>query len=306
MQFQSGSLYPLGADNGVTNKREHHEIPRFYLSGFAKPDSSFVWAYRRGRSYSPGKKKGRDNPYLAGLGVTTTKRDRYTVVDLNGARHFNLIEDMMREWEEFGRPAITRIRQGQTPRSEEKERLSRYIGCMWKRVEKRERSATEIYQRELEKWRALPRGLADLGLFKLALKAEGAMDYLRSDRGRKYTLLRAAVDPLHHMHEGLMTMRWHILRAPTATYFVTSDAPVVFDEIGGLRRSSLGFPLSSHAALLANWTEGEDLVEIAATPSQVRSFNEAVINAAHQEVYAPFDHKWICDALGDRLPFSNT
>lgn len=134
----------------MTNKREHHAIPRFYLSGFAHAGSSFVWAYRRGRPYSPGKKKGRDNPYLAALGVTTTERDRYTVVDLNGTRHFNLIEDMMREWEEFGKPAIIRIRERQALNHADKERLARYIGCMWRRVEKHEQSATEIYQRELE------------------------------------------------------------------------------------------------------------------------------------------------------------
>jgi Protein of unknown function (DUF4238) len=94
-------------------------------------------------------------------------------------------------------------------------------------------------------------------------------------------------------------MRWHILRAPVGSYFVTSDAPVVFSEVGGLRNSSLGFPLSSEMALLANWTVGEDPIEIAATPEQVRSFNVAIVSAAHEEVFASFDDPWVCDVLSE-------
>lgn len=283
----------------MINKREHHAVPRLYLSGFTQPGTSFVWAYKRGRRYSPGKKKGRDNPYLAGIGVTTTKRDRYTVVDLSGTRHFNLIEDLMREWEELGRPALLRVREGQLLEPDDKVRLARYIGCMWKRVDKHERSASEIYERELAKWQPLPHLLANLGLFGWASEAERALQFVQSEDGRKYTLLRGAVDPLQDMHAGLIKMRWHILRAPVGSYFVTSDAPVVFSEVGGLRNSSLGFPLSSGMALLANWTVGDDVIEVAATPEQVRSFNVAIINAAQEEVFASFNEPWVCDVFNE-------
>jgi len=281
----------------VINKREHHAVPRYYLLGFVQRDTSFVWAYTRGESFRPGKKKGRDNPYLAGVNVTTAKRDRYTVVAPDGLRHFNAIEDAMREWEEYGKPALTAARERRPLREAHKEQLARYIGCMWKRVEKRELSAREIYKRQLQEFAALPRALEAAGSAKLAGQAQSVLDYLRSSEGEKYTLLRAATDPLQMMHRGLLSMRWHLFVAPVGSHFVTSDAPVVFNETAGLQNSSLGFPLSSQIALLAEWTDGPDLREQCVSPEQVRTFNKAIINSAHREVFASASEEWINEAL---------
>jgi hypothetical protein len=285
----------------VNNKREHHAVPRLYLTGFVEPETSFVWAYARGRQFRPGKKKGRDNPYRAGVNVTTTKRDRYTIVAPDGSRQFNTIEDAMREWEELGKPALIAAREHRCLARPEKEHLARYIGCMWKRVEKRETHATEIYERELDRWAGLPLRFAELGVFGRAREAQAALDYLRSPNGQKYSLLRAAVDPLNMMHEGLLRMRWHLLVAPSSSYFVTSDAPVVFNEAAGLQKSSLGFPISAQIALLAEWTVGPDLEEVAVTSEQVRRFNEVIVRGAHKEVFAPRAEEWISEFLSESV-----
>jgi hypothetical protein len=46
-------------------KPKHHELPELYLKGFCEPGTSFVWVFEKGKPFSPGLKRGKNNPYPA-------------------------------------------------------------------------------------------------------------------------------------------------------------------------------------------------------------------------------------------------
>lgn len=79
---------------------DHHELPRYYLSGFAEPGTSFVWVFERGAPYRLGVKYG-NNPRRTGLRKAGLRFDGYVAWHRDGRQHF----EFEREFQKRERPA---------------------------------------------------------------------------------------------------------------------------------------------------------------------------------------------------------
>jgi hypothetical protein len=198
-----------------------------------------VWLYTRGRVYSPGVKKGRDNPYRSGVGVTTVKRDRHAITQLDGATDFNIIEDEFQKVESVAARSLSKLDDRAPLDDLDKAGLADLIGSLWRRPERRMSNVRPMLDRHMRDGQAVARQLALGGHFWLAAPLQRALDFLDTPAGRHHMLMRTATEPLKLMHAGMMKMCWLIGVAPAGTSFVTCDTPVIFDETSGIRDSPL-------------------------------------------------------------------
>jgi len=59
-------------------KRQHHIIPRLYLKGFVtEPGRPFIWVYKRGELFNPGKGKITNNPFMDSINCAGSETDFY-------------------------------------------------------------------------------------------------------------------------------------------------------------------------------------------------------------------------------------
>jgi len=65
-KLMSTGIIFASEDCAMQNKRVHHFTPKKYLRGFTAPgEKSLIWEYaRNGGSFSPGMKRGKNNPAL--------------------------------------------------------------------------------------------------------------------------------------------------------------------------------------------------------------------------------------------------
>jgi len=88
-------------------------------------------------------------------------------------------------------------------------------------------------------------------------------------------------------------MRWQFVKAAPDRYFVTSDNPVVFDRVLGLKAATLIFPLSQKLVLIADHASEDDLAYREAIEEETLKLNTMTIITADQEVYSPYPDRWI-------------
>ncbi len=281
------------------SKPNHHELPRLYLKGFCESGISKLWVFRRLQTFSPGFKKGKNNPFLDGLAKIGVRKDQYAIRVPGQSPDFSYEVKLQRE-EHKADIQINKIRNREAINRADKEIIARYIGMMKKRLTRQDLVAEPILGAQITNfsWDNFQRNLAYAGNFKAALQVPKVKKFFSSGQGKTKVLRENMIKPFNQVHAALMEMIWSFQITPTGEYFVTSDNPIVFDETLGLKRSPLIFPIGQHVALLAQWAQSKDLSFTDISKEETRKINSIIIAAATKEVYSPKPDKWIYEIMG--------
>lgn len=222
-------------------KPKHHELPKLYLKGFCQPRTSFLWVFEKGKSFAPGLKTRKNNPYRGGINVTALRKDGYAARAADGRVHYEY-ERKLHDKETFADSVLRKVRNQEPISWAEKETLARYIGLMIKRLSRRDEQARPRMADILAKseMHGLARELAYAGQFGKARELMDAMEKLESHDGTTGLLRESMLMDFDQVHGAIVGMQWRFLIAASDRYFVTTDNPVVFDttKVSGTHRSS--------------------------------------------------------------------
>jgi hypothetical protein len=270
-------------------KPNHHETPKYYLSGFcASGTSSELCVFERRRPFKPGIKAGKDNPINRGLRTFALRADAYVARDIDGKSHYNY-ENAFEKIEKKAEPAIRKIRKFDAINADEKELLAEYIVTMVKRRTLRD---AKLLPR-VEKVRAEISQVAEREMRKAALEGDlpQAFEIWRqaSHYDEIWLLRESMIQNVGMAQQALITGLWEFVKAPPGCYFVTSDNPVGNAPL----LTTLVFPVSQNIVLTYATTQRKDLSYRQATPDEMRKINAYIILQAEKEVYSPQPDQWI-------------
>lgn len=279
-------------------KQNQHELPELYLRAFCdQAHDGHVWVFTRSEPYAPSLKRGKGNPFRSGIRQTTASRNRYAGRLFDGTFDVEHWEKQLQKREHAMDGVLARVRAREGMDETEKQLFVDYLITMWLRVSKRweaaeKRARTHVGGADFDQ---LARALVDLGRFTDARSIYAAKAFLSSDAGIKHLLLESMLADMKLCRGALLEMTWNFVSAPTGTFFITCDAPFMFDEMLGLAASHVLFPVSPDIMLIAG---RDDRVR---TPYEVVSEDEALkVNSltwasAHQAVFAPAPEKCVYD-----------
>lgn len=276
----------------------HHEIPRFYLEGFCNPGESFLWRFTRAQDFAPGANKSRSNPYRSGLKETALRKDGYAV-RIPGKSVDYSYELRLQQEERKANQVLSKIRNREPLNVNDKLPLAHYITLMQKRLEYRDqqfRGAVEELVRTFD-WDNLQKTLAFYGRFDLALQVPQAQEHFRSNAGITRLLRESMMHPYIDALRELLRMTWTFEVAEEGTYFLTSDNPVIYDEVRGLRESILIFPVTKRVTLIAHRGGEPDMLSRMLPAEMVRQLNTIIVQSARTEVYSSQAEEWIYTTL---------
>jgi len=286
-------------------KPKHHELPELYLKGFCGPATSFVWVFEKGKSFSPGLRRGKNNPYRGGLHVTALRKDAYGVRGDDGRIHYEY-ETKLQQKEMLADAVLVKVRNQEPITASEKETLARYIGLMMRRLSKRDEQARPRMAEILanSEMHRVAQELAYAGNFGKARELVEVMERLQSRDGTTGLLRESMLMEFDKVHGAIIGMPWRFLVAAPGRYFVTTDTPVVFDTYQGLRNSPLLFPISSSVMLDASRFNKQDLVYEQGSRDETRKVNAMVISQAAKTIYAPQPERWVQDGATNGFQFA--
>jgi hypothetical protein len=286
-------------------KPKHHELPEAYLKSFCEPGTSFVWVFEKGKPFSPGLKRGKNNPYRGGLHVTALRKDAYGARGDDGRIHYEY-ETKLQKKETLADSVLVKVRKQEPITLAEKETLARYIGLMMRRLSRRDEQARPRMTKILANSRmhALARELAYMGNFAKARELMEAMERLQTHDGTTSLLRESMLMEFDDVHAAMMRIPWRFAIAAPGRYFVTTDDPVVFDRHQGLGNSPLfTFPLSSSVMLDAWWMHTQDLAYAQLSVAETRHLNAMVISQSDKVIYSPQPDQWVQDGATNGFQF---
>lgn len=267
----------------------HHELPRYYLRGFDAPERpGHVWVFERGRIFCPGMRWERDNPCSLGI--------KRAGLHPNGYGRF---EGDLQKQEHQADDALAKARSGSPLGSDAKQQITRYIGMTWRRLRVREHQVRPLLRRQFgTELRQQALRAAESGQFAMA-KSLFAIHESSKSAAAEADLIRQTLLIRHERLEALLLARdWSLVLAPHNCHFVTTDNPVVFDQVVGVSRSPVLFPISRQVLLLITPTTTQLAVDVGEIPEdRVRAFNLVLIRSAVQHVFSSRPDRWIHDTL---------
>ncbi len=90
-----------------TPKRKHHKVPRYYLKGFVEKEGEpFVWVYRKGLHYRPGRVRFKYNPYRDSINFVGSEIDYYASTSSDGVVDYDTYENILEKLEKPADPVI--------------------------------------------------------------------------------------------------------------------------------------------------------------------------------------------------------
>ncbi len=283
-------------------KRNHHYVPRLYLKGFAdKTDSSFIWVYERGRSYNPGHKPGKHNPYRRSLRLAGAEQDFYAYQTRAGSTDFDTYENLLEQLEKPANQVLAKIRSRQTITKKEKQVFAAYISMLIKRVPRYRDRADEQWPEIVDEFESSAQILQQLDQHEAKLTSNDTNQIARIQQlraqyqrlmleyraGIPMDIVLATIIQMGQLPQVLYGMKWQFLVAPSGFDYVTSDNPVFYFEQIGLAKeySELTFPISSEIALATSWSKDVQEGFFPALPLAVMEINQRTISAATKQVY---------------------
>jgi hypothetical protein len=136
-----------------TPKRKHHKVPRYYLKGFVEKEGEpFIWVYRKGLQFGPGRIRYKHNPYRDSINFVGSEMDYYASTNRDGVVDYETYENILERLEKPADPVIQKIRNRQMITMDEKVILASYIVLMLKRVERRRQKAARMWPSFLEEF----------------------------------------------------------------------------------------------------------------------------------------------------------
>jgi hypothetical protein len=286
--------------------QNQHELPEKYLKAFCAPKSSFLWVFRRSTMYSPSNRRGKGNPFRSGIHETAAKNNRYAGRRMDGTLDVEGWESQLQQREHAVDEILSKLRGKKMISATEKKAFTDYLILMWLRVSKRwqdaeKRARAHVGEFDFEK---LSRQLAFMGLFKWSRQAGEAGAFLRSKAGIKNLLLSTMFEEMHQCRSAVLAMDWRFVCAPPGTYFVTCDAPFIFDEGAGLQTSAVLFPISPEIMLITRYN-AQPAQFTTASFEEALKFNVIAMRSALEEVYAPAPDEWIHNAWNYGVTFDS-
>jgi hypothetical protein len=304
-----------------SSKHNHHKVPRYYLKGFVeRADCPFLWVYRKGLLYKPGRARYKYNPYRDSIRFVGSEIDYYASMSHDGVVDYETYENVLEKLEKPADPVIKKIRDRQMLTRDEKVVLASYIVLMLKRVERRRQKANSMWSSFLEEFESssdLIRAVAVLErdtppddtrtqerLRKVRAEINRVMDDYKANPSTipSKILHESMVAPGSILVPAISQMNWQFLIAPEGSQFLTSDNPVFFFEGIGLNKpqSELTFPISSDVALAAFGSGGFKEGFVATTTHAVSEINRRTAHSATEEVYHLRASKWVADLFNKR------
>jgi hypothetical protein len=304
-------------DKKQENKRNHHILPKLYLKGFVERDGEpFIWVYERGKSYNPGVKRNKYNPYKDSINYAGTERDAYAYTKEDGIADYNTYENILEKLEKPADPIFQKLRNQQMITSEEKVTFTSYLIKMIKRVPRRKEKAKEIWPNTIDEFEASSELIQWLNaeeantdsndLVKLAKLSE-----LRAEIKRVLNERRESIPPeillnimvsKSSLLQVISDMNWQFLVAPRSYRFFTGDNPVFYFESFGLNKpySEITFPISSNIVLAASWHKELGEGFFPANSETVLEVNRRTASFASKNVYHSLKVSWLVDVLNKK------
>ena len=309
-----------------TAKRKHHKVPRYYLKGFVEKEGEpFIWVYRKGLQFRPGRVRYKYNPYRDSINFVGSETDYYASTSSDGVIDYDTYENMLEKLEKPADPIIEKIRNRQPITTDDKTVFAAYIVMMLKRVERRRQKAVAMWPSILEHYESSMDLIPAIDALERNTPSNDVATLKRLEEVRKeidriiaeYKTNSSSV-PSKILHDSMVApdskllpvisqMKWQFLIAPEGSKFLTSDSPVFFFESIGLNKpqSEITFPISSYVALASFGRSGFREGFITTTTHVVSEINRRTAHAATAEVYHASAASWIVDVLKKRKPQLN-
>jgi hypothetical protein len=287
-------------------KRNHHTLPRFYLSGFVIPKNEpHIWVYKKNQKYKPGKGKLTDNPHWESIKSAAVIRDYYADKNEEGDSDFETYENFLESLEKPANVIINKIKALKAITEEEKEIFSLYMVQMHRRV--------PTYRAGVKA--AIPKAIATFETSEELLKRVNRPNILDPKAYLKHLLDRIAaesqVENRTHLKiiaatyqsqliPVIKNMRWRFFIAPQNQSFLTGDNPMFFFKGMGLKKpnSELSFPVSAEVALVASWHQGfADGNFVKGSTQIVKELNRRTASQTAKYLYSPENEEWIVKLL---------
>ena len=304
-----------------TPKRKHHKVPRYYLKGFVEKEGEpFVWVYRKGLQYRPGRVRFKYNPYRDSINFVGSEMDYYASTSTDGVVDYDTYENILEKLEKPADPVIEKIRNRQAITTDDKTVLAAYIVMMLKRVERRRQKAAGMWPAILEEFESSSDLMPAITVLERNTPPDDVVTLDRLKRVRQeieriieeYKANSSNV-PSKILHESMVApgskllptisqMSWQFLIAPEGSKFFASDNPVFFFEGFGLNKpqSEITFPISSSVALAAFGRGGFKEDFVITTTHVVAEINRRTAHSATAEVYHSHAASWVVDVLNKR------
>lgn len=292
-------------------KHNQHRIPIKYLKGFfcerkGKPKESLIWIYRWDKPWHPGEHSEKDNPCRTGIHITASEKDAYAFVTPQGRTDFNTFEDLLQKKETKADKILEKLRTRQPISNSEKEIFAEYIQDTYKRTSERDRRTRPLSDKVVTSfpWNSISLQFAMQGDFGNAKRLFEMQKYFESDDGEKWLLNASRVETYPELHAKLVGMKWVFYVAPTETFFVTSNSPVIYERFDA-RHSMLIFPIASNIALLAKSNSSTDLRYVDASSDETFAINFMFIRitsgGSSPEIYAAKAERWVWQIFNHNL-----
>lgn len=282
----------------------HHELAQLYLRGFcAQAQKPQLYEFRRaGGPFKPGK-KGSCNPRERGIRSIALRPDGYVAYDEDGTEHYEY-EVRLQQHEERALPALRRALALQPLDASDKEALTDYIWLTFRRVTRHDADIQPLLNKQVSaiSFESEARRLAFTGQFGKAHDLFRKQEYLQSDKGSTTLQREYMFRPYDEVRARVLNRPWALRVAPQGSFFLTNDAPVIFDRAHGLDSAPLYFPLNRRVLLEVQLAGRRDLDYNSLSDDQTMAMNRFIIGAADKEVYSLAPDQWIYDELVRRSP----
>ncbi len=286
--------------------KRHHWVPKFYLKNFSiAPGGKQLYMYQAS-----------DSPKLVSTTDIASTEDLYTFREEEGGKT-RVIEGILSEHEDFSTPVIDNIiKNEKLPETDEdRSQLATFVSVL----KVRGPSFKEWLQNmDAEQIKLLTKiGAENPEYLRAKFKEAGVVFESESDfeetrklmldregyrvemKGGEEHYFKQAMDLGKEMYGAFMTQKsWHLLVSPNKRHFVTSDNPVVIQEIegcpsniaGGFLNGTVLLPLSPKLCLALRRIP-LDKEKIVLLREDVDHINMSIARAARRQLYSHVNSK---------------
>ena len=288
------------------NSKNHHWVPEFYLKNFSIPgDDGFVFFYRKGVL-----------PLRTNVGNIATKNNLYTFrKDTGGVTR--AMEGIFSEHEGKVAPILGRIiREEQLPTDDEsRSELAVFVSILRVRgpsfsewLRNMDAEHIKLLQRiQAEHPESLRENFEKAGIsFSSDEEFEETRNFMMGPENYNVEMedgeehyFKQAMDLSKELYNILMTEKsWHLLVAPDKRHFVTSDNPVVIQELedcppllaGGFLNGTVLLTISPKHCLAFRRVPLNDQ-KIMLGRDDVNNINKSIASSARRQLYSHLDSK---------------
>ena len=254
-------------------QRDHHVIPRYYLSGFEIPnDHPFIWVYQKGIGYNP-PKAIRNPSKLSTKKNAGIIRDFYAHYSVGREPDYDSVEKSLKAHEDAALHVLKKIREFGLINEEEKQIFATYIVHIIRRSQFARNFTSQVITPLIEEFHAngviratvacywdalnevrLRKGRPPLGALNvqtLESLAEMTTETLKSDpNSSREAHLYMQNAPIGELRKRLIETSWVFFRVSGEDRFITSDNPIYSPGMKS-EADGLAFPISSELCLMA-------------------------------------------------------